>query len=131
MNAAMSEQDLPSLIALQRRLLMEKTVIIEILKQVRNEMQKLQVEQLQLDSMIMTEDGSKENTSGPLPTEFKDMDSAEKINEEQLDLTISSSMKTLFCGQFNSEEEEEEEESEDEEENHAPGVRREEFILPL
>ena len=44
--------------------------------------------------MIMTEDGSKENTSGSLPTEFKDMDSAEKVNEEQLDLTVSSSMKS-------------------------------------
>jgi len=51
-----------------------------------------QVEQLQLDSMIMTEDGSRENTRGSLPTEFTDMDSAEKVNEEQLDLTVSSSM---------------------------------------
>jgi hypothetical protein len=39
----MSEQDLPKLIAAQRRLLMEQTVISEMLKQVRNEMQKLQV----------------------------------------------------------------------------------------
>lgn len=51
-----------------------------------------QVEQLQLDSMIMTEEGSTENTSGSLPTEFTDMDSAEKVNEEQLDLTVSSSL---------------------------------------
>ena len=43
MNAVMSDQDLPSLIAAQRRLLMEKNVILEMLKQVRNEMQKLQV----------------------------------------------------------------------------------------
>jgi len=41
--AVMSDQDLPSLIAIQRRLLMEKNVILEMLKQVRNEMQKLQV----------------------------------------------------------------------------------------
>jgi hypothetical protein len=39
----MSEQDLPSLIAAQRQLLMEKTVIAEMLKKVRSEMQKLQV----------------------------------------------------------------------------------------
>ena len=39
----MSDQDLSSLIADQRRLLMEKKVILEMLKQVRNEMQKLQV----------------------------------------------------------------------------------------
>ena len=51
-----------------------------------------QVEQLQLDSMTMTEDGSREDTSASLPTEFTDMDSAEKVNEEQLDLTVSSSM---------------------------------------
>jgi hypothetical protein len=43
LNAVMSDQDLPSLIAAQRRLLMEKNVILEMLKQVRNEMQKLQV----------------------------------------------------------------------------------------
>lgn len=43
MNAVMSDQDLSSLIADQRRLLMEKKVILEMLKQVRNEMQKLQV----------------------------------------------------------------------------------------
>lgn len=90
-------------------------------------MQKLQVEQLQLDSMIMSEDGSRENTSGSLPTEFTDMDAAEKVNEEQLDLTVSSSLNTMFCGQFSSEEEEEE----DEDENHALGVLHEEFILPL
>jgi hypothetical protein len=123
----MSDQDLPSLIAAQRQLLMEKNVILEMLKQVRNEMQKLQVEQLQLDSMIMSEDGSRENTSGSLPTEFTDMDAAEKVNEEQLDLTVSSSLNTMFCGQFSSEEEEEE----DEDENHALGVLHEEFILPL
>jgi hypothetical protein len=51
-----------------------------------------QVEQLQLDSMMVTEDGSRENKSGSLSTEFTDMDSAEKVNEEQLDLTVSSSM---------------------------------------
>jgi hypothetical protein len=51
-----------------------------------------QVEQLQLDSMIMTEGGSRENTSSSLPTEFIDMDSAEKVNEEKLDLTVSSSI---------------------------------------
>jgi len=51
-----------------------------------------QVEQLQLDSMIMSEDGSRENTSVSLPTEFTDMDSAEKVNEEQLDLTVSSTL---------------------------------------
>lgn len=127
LNAVMSDQDLPSLIAAQRQLLMEKNVILEMLKQVRNEMQKLQVEQLQLDSMIMSEDGSRENTSGSLPTEFTDMDAAEKVNEEQLDLTVSSSLNTMFCGQFSSEEEEEE----DEDENHALGVLHEEFILPL
>nr|AGM32596.1 hypothetical protein [Coptotermes formosanus] len=124
----MSEQDLPSLIAAQRQLLMEKTVIAEMLKKVRSEMQKLQVEQLQLDSMIMTEDGSRENTSSSVPTEFVDMDSAEKVNEEKLDLTVSSSMNNIFCGQFSAEEEEEEEE---EDENRAPAVLREEFILPL
>lgn len=43
MNAAMSEQDLPSLIATQRRLLREKTVILDMLKLVRNETHKLQV----------------------------------------------------------------------------------------
>ena len=43
LNAVMSDQDLPSLIAAQRQLLMEKNVILEMLKQVRNEMQKLQV----------------------------------------------------------------------------------------
>lgn len=128
MNAVMSDQDLPSLIAVQRRLLMEKNVILEMMKQVRNEIQKLQVEQLQLDSMIMSEDGSRENTSGSLPTEFTDMDAAEKVNEEQLDLTVSSSLNTMFYGQFNSEEEEEDE---DEDENHASGVLHEEFILPL
>lgn len=127
MTVAMSEQDLPKLIAAQRRLLMEQTVISEMLKQVRNEMQKLQVEQLQLDSMIMTEGGSRENTSSSLPTEFIDMDSAEKVNEEKLDLTVSSSINKIFYGQFSAEEEEEE----DEDENHDPGVLREEFILPL
>jgi len=40
-----------------------------------------QVEQLQLDSMIVSEDGSRENTSGSLPTEFTDMAAAEKVNE--------------------------------------------------
>ena len=40
----------------------------------------------------MTEGGSKENTSGSLPIEFTDMDSAEKVNEEQLDLTVPSSL---------------------------------------
>jgi hypothetical protein len=39
----MSGQDLSRLIADQRRLLMEKKVISEMLQQVRNEMQKLQV----------------------------------------------------------------------------------------
>lgn len=43
LNAVMTEQDLPDLIAVQRRLLMEKNVILEMLKQVRNEMLKLQV----------------------------------------------------------------------------------------
>ena len=43
MNAVMSKQDLPGLIAAQRRLLMEKNLILNMLKQVRNEMQKLQV----------------------------------------------------------------------------------------
>jgi hypothetical protein len=42
LNAVMSE-DLPSLIAVQRRLLMEKMILLEMLKKVRNEMQKLQV----------------------------------------------------------------------------------------
>lgn len=42
-NAVMSDQELPTLIADQRRLLVEKNVILEMLKQVRNEMQKLQV----------------------------------------------------------------------------------------
>jgi len=61
-----------------------------------------QVEQLQLDSMIMSEDGSRENTSGSLPTEFKDMDAAEKVNEEQLDLTVysSSNSKKLFASWY-------------------------------
>jgi hypothetical protein len=43
--------------------------------------------------------------------------------------SVSNSVTELFCGQFSSEEEEEEDEDEDE--NHAPGVLREEFILPL
>jgi hypothetical protein len=62
-----------------------------------------QVEQLQLDSMIMTEDGSRENTSSSVPTEFVDMDSAEKVNEEKLDLTVSSSMNSKkICASWHS-----------------------------
>jgi len=51
-----------------------------------------QVEQLQLDNMIILEDGSRGNTSGSLPTEFTDLDAAEEVNKEQLDLTVSSSL---------------------------------------
>jgi hypothetical protein len=57
-----------------------------------------QVEQLQLDSMIMTENGIfTENesrgrkTSGSAPAETTDMDS-ENVNEEELDLTVSSAL---------------------------------------
>lgn len=57
-----------------------------------------QVEQLQLDSMIMTENriltgnGSREReTSGNVPAETTDMDS-ENVNEEELDLTVSSAL---------------------------------------
>jgi hypothetical protein len=39
----MSEQDLPKLIAKQRQLLMEESVISDLLKKVRDEMHKLQV----------------------------------------------------------------------------------------
>jgi hypothetical protein len=39
----MSEQDLPSIIAEQRQLLLEESVILELLKKVRDEMHKLQV----------------------------------------------------------------------------------------
>jgi hypothetical protein len=66
-----------------------------------------QVEQLQLDSMIMTgngiftENGSRErNTSGSAPAETTDMDS-ENVNEEQLDLTVSGALNSkeiLFHG---------------------------------
>jgi hypothetical protein len=48
---------------------------------------------------------------------------------ESCNISVSNSVTALFSGQFNSEEEEEEEEDEDE--NCAPGVLREEFILPL
>jgi hypoxanthine-guanine phosphoribosyltransferase len=39
----MTEKDLPTLIAEQRQLLQEKSVILELLKKVRDEMHKLQV----------------------------------------------------------------------------------------
>jgi hypothetical protein len=57
-----------------------------------------QVEQLQLDSMIMTENGMltengsrKRDISGSAPAETPDMDS-ENVNEEELDLTVSSAL---------------------------------------
>jgi hypothetical protein len=40
---AMTEKDLPSLIAEQRQLLLEKSVILDLLRKVRDEMHKLQV----------------------------------------------------------------------------------------
>jgi hypothetical protein len=42
----------------------------------------------------MTEDGNRENISTSLPTELTDMDSAETVNEEELDLTVSSDLKS-------------------------------------
>jgi hypothetical protein len=52
----------------------------------------------------MTEDRSRENNSGSLSTEFTDMDSAEKVNEEQLDLTVSSSLDSKkLCSSWYSE----------------------------
>jgi hypothetical protein len=50
-----------------------------------------QVEQLQLDSMIMAEDRSRERgSSSNVPAPIADMDSTEKVNKETLDLTVSS-----------------------------------------
>jgi hypothetical protein len=40
---AMTEKDLPSLIAEQRQLILEKSVILDLLRKVRDEMHKLQV----------------------------------------------------------------------------------------
>ena len=48
----------------------------------------------------MTEVGSRETTSGSLPTEFTDMDSAEKVNEEQLDLAVSSLTSKKLCASW-------------------------------
>lgn len=40
---AMTAKDLPTLIAEQRQLILEKSVILDLLKKVRDEMHKLQV----------------------------------------------------------------------------------------
>ncbi|XP_021941312.1 snRNA-activating protein complex subunit 5-like isoform X2 [Zootermopsis nevadensis] len=86
------------------------------------------VEQLQLDSMIMAEDGNKERYSRKnVPALMTDMDSTEKVNQEKLDLSVTSSLKKMLDGQFHAEQEEEEEE---EEENYTEtGIH--DFILPL
>ncbi|XP_069679131.1 snRNA-activating protein complex subunit 5-like [Periplaneta americana] len=128
--------DLPSLIAEQRRLLLEESVILDVLKKVRDEMHKLQIEQLQLDSMIMAEDGNKNvkpsNTEAKQNKSAIDMDSAEVVNQEKLDLNVTSSLSSMVQGKFFAEEEDEdEEEDEEEDDNDSQTPVREEFILSL
>lgn len=50
---------------------------------------------MQLDSMIMAEDGNKERYSRKnVPALMTDMDSTEKVNQEKLDLSVTSSLKS-------------------------------------
>ncbi|XP_067012560.1 snRNA-activating protein complex subunit 5 [Anabrus simplex] len=116
--------EIPKLLAKQRELMKHQALLNECLAIVREERNKLQIEHLQLESMIgqVKNENCEERLSQPPPIPcFKplDLETASKINNQTLDLSMANSLTSMLEGKFYAEEaydyEEYEEEDEDDE----------------